>query len=68
MKQPDNMEKGNRIDLIRHRFSITKEDLDTACLLLDASQYRGANNRAYHFILSYNWCSAFYEREGIQTV
>ena len=41
MKQPDNMEKGNRIDLIRHRFSRAKEDLDTACLLLDASQYRG---------------------------
>ena len=38
MKQPDNIEKGNRMDLIEHRFSIAEEDLDTAQLLLDASQ------------------------------
>lgn len=43
-------ETGNRRDLIEHRFRIAKEDLDTAELLLEAEQYRGANNRAYYSI------------------
>jgi len=47
MKQP---ETGTQNDLIEHRFRVAKEDLDTAYLLLDAKQYRGANNRAYYSI------------------
>lgn len=47
MKQP---ETGTRHDLIEHRFCIAKEDLETAYLLLDVKQYRGANNRAYYSI------------------
>lgn len=47
MKQP---ETGTRHDLIEHRFRIAKEDLETAYLLLDVKQYRGANNRAYYSI------------------
>ncbi|MDE5933616.1 MAG: HEPN domain-containing protein, partial [Lachnospiraceae bacterium] len=43
-------ETGNRSDLIEHRFCIAEEDLETAHLLLDAKQYRGANNRAYYSI------------------
>ncbi len=62
MKQPDNIEKGSRIDLIRHRFSVAKEDLDTARLLLNASQYRGANNRAYYSI--YHTIDAVLSIEG----
>ncbi len=47
MKQP---ESGSQHDLIQHRFLIAQEDLETAHLLLDAKQYRGANNRAYYSI------------------
>lgn len=47
MKQPD---AGTCQDLIEHRFHIAKEDLETAYLLFDAKQYRGANNRAYYSI------------------
>lgn len=47
MNQP---EAGSRHDLIEHRFRIAKEDLEMAYLLLDAEQYRGANNRAYYSI------------------
>lgn len=47
MKQPD---MGTCKDLIEHRFCIAEEDLETARLLLNAKQYRGANNRAYYSI------------------
>ncbi len=47
MKRPDT---GTRHDLIEHRFQIAKEDLETADLLLNAGQYRAANNRAYYSI------------------
>lgn len=43
-------ETGTRHDLIEHRFHIAEEDLETAYLLLNAKQYRGANNRAYYSI------------------
>ena len=43
-------EEGTRQDLIEHRFRIAMEDLETARLLFDAGQYRGANNRAYYAI------------------
>ena len=60
MKQP---ETGMRNDLIEHRFRIAKEDLDTAYLLLNAEQYRGANNRAYYSI--YHTIDAILSVEGI---
>ena len=60
MNQP---ETGSRHDLIEHRFLIAKEDLDTAYLLLDAKQYRGANNRAYYSI--YHTIDAILSIEGI---
>lgn len=47
MKQ---LETGTRHDLIEYRFHIAKEDLETAYLLFNAEQYRGANNRAYYSI------------------
>lgn len=60
MNQP---ETGSRHDLIEHRFLIAKEGLDTAYLLLDAKQYRGANNRAYYSI--YHTIDAILSIEGI---
>ena len=60
MKQP---EAGTRNDLIEHRFRIAKEDLETAYLLLEAEQYRGANNRAYYSI--YHTIDALLSIEGI---
>lgn len=59
MKQP---ETGTQNDLIEHRFRVAKEDLDTAYLLLDAKQYRGANNRAYYSI--YHTIDAVLSIEG----
>lgn len=60
MKQP---EAGTRNDLIEHRFRIAKEDLETAYLLLEAEQYRGANNRAYYSI--YHTIDAVLSIEGL---
>lgn len=59
MKRP---ETGTQHDLIEHRFRVAKEDLDTAYLLLDAEQYRGANNRAYYSI--YHTIDAILSIEG----
>lgn len=56
-------ETGTRKDLIKHRFRIAKEDLDTAYLLLEAEQYRGANNRAYYSI--YHTIDAVLSIEGV---
>lgn len=56
-------ETGTRHDLIEHRFRIAEEDLETAYLLLDAKQYRGANNRAYYSI--YHTIDAVLSIEGI---
>lgn len=60
MKQP---ETGTRHDLIEHRFRIAKEDLETAYLLLEAEQYRGANNRAYYSI--YHTIDAILSMDGV---
>lgn len=60
MKRPD---VGTRHDLIEHRFRIAKEDLETAYLLLNAGQYRGANNRAYYSI--YHTIDAVLSIDGI---
>lgn len=55
-------ETGTRHDLIEHRFRIAEEDLETTYLLLDAKQYRGANNRAYYSI--YHTIDAVLSIEG----
>lgn len=47
MRQRD---KGTRDDLVRYRIETSKNDLQAARLLLNAGQYRGANNRAYYAI------------------
>lgn len=62
MKQPEILDVGNRNDVIKHRFSIAEEDLETARLLLNANQYRGANNRAYYSI--YHTIAAVLAIEG----
>lgn len=60
MKQP---EAGTQRDLIEHRLRIAAEDLKTACLLFDAEQYRGANNRAYYSI--YHTIDAILSTDGV---
>ena len=47
MKQPDSIDVGTKMDVVRHRLSVAREDLETTQLTFDAGQYRGANNRAY---------------------
>ena len=39
-----------RLDYAKYRVERAKEDLDAACLLLENSNYRIANNRAYYAI------------------
>lgn len=48
MKQPNDI--GNNKDLALYRMDIAKDDLRSAKILLDADEYRGANNRAYYSI------------------
>ena len=48
MKQPNDI--GNNKDLALQRVDIAKDDLRSAKILLDADEYRGANNRAYYSI------------------
>ena len=50
MKQPDSIDVGTKMDVVRHRLSVAREDLETAQLTFNAGQYRGANNRAYYSI------------------
>lgn len=45
-----NENKGTREDLARYRITTAKEDLKAEQILLDADEYRGANNRAYYAI------------------
>ena len=41
MKQPDSSDIGTRMDVIRHRLNVAREDLETAYLTFEAGQYRG---------------------------
>ncbi|MDY4969527.1 MAG: HEPN domain-containing protein [Lachnospiraceae bacterium] len=50
MKPHDDFDVGSRTDIVIHRIRVAKEDLATAQLLVEAEQYRGANNRAYYAI------------------
>lgn len=48
MGQPD--EGGTREDLVLYRLQTAKSDLRSARILLEAEEYKGANNRAYYAI------------------
>lgn len=63
MKQPDSMDVGTRMDVVRHRLQVAKEDLDTAYLTFNAGQFRGANNRAYYSI--FHIISSVLAKEGV---
>lgn len=59
MEQHD---QGTREDLVRYRIKTAKSDLQAARLLMDAGEYRGANNRAYYAI--YHVISAVHALDG----
>lgn len=41
---------GTRKDLVLHRIQTAKSDLNAARILLNAEEYKGANNRAYYAV------------------
>lgn len=41
---------GTKIDLAKYRLETAKNDLNSAKVLLDVNDYKGANNRAYYSI------------------
>ena len=43
-------EKGTRQDLVLYRIETSKSDIKAAEILLEAKEFRGANNRAYYGI------------------
>ena len=55
-------EKGTRRDLVIYRLEVAKSDIKSAKILLDAGEYRGANNRAYYGI--YHAISAIHALDG----
>lgn len=57
-----NNEKGTKEDLCRYRLEISKADLRSAMLLLEAGELRGANNRAYYSI--YHAISSVHALDG----
>lgn len=63
MKQPDSIDMGTKMDVVKHRLNVAKEDLQTAQLTFEAGQYRGANNRAYYSI--FHTICAILAKEGV---
>lgn len=63
MNQPDSLDIGTKMDVVRHRFNVAREDLDTAYLTFEAGKYRAANNRAYYSI--FHSICAVLAKEGI---
>lgn len=63
MKQPDSIDVGTQMDVVRHRLNVAREDLETAHLTFEAEQYRGANNRAYYSI--FHTICAVLAKEGV---
>lgn len=61
MKQPDNS-IGTVKDLVLHRIETAKSDIKSAQILLDAGEYRSANNRAYYGI--YHAISSIHALDG----
>ena len=55
-------DSGTRNDLVRYRIETAKSDVKSAKILLDAGEYRGANNRAYYGI--YHAISAIHALDG----
>ena len=55
-------DSGSRNDLVRYRIETAKSDMKSAKILLDAGEYRGANNRAYYSI--YHAISAIHALDG----
>ena len=45
-----NKDVGTKEDLMLYRIRTAKENLRSARILLDAQEYKGANNRAYYAI------------------
>lgn len=43
-------ELGTKEDLVRYRLETAKSDVNSASILLEAKEFRGANNRAYYAI------------------
>ena len=60
MKQPE--EKGTQRDLVLYRIETSKSDIKAAEILLNAREFRGANNRAYYGI--YHAVSAIHALDG----
>ena len=60
MKQPE--EKGTQRDLVIYRIETSKSDIKAAEILLNAREFRGANNRAYYGI--YHAVSAIHALDG----
>lgn len=48
MRQPD--DNGTIEDLVKYRIDTAYSDIKSAGILLEAGEYRGANNRAYYAI------------------
>ena len=63
MKQPDSLDVVTKMDVVRHRLNVAREDLDTAHLTFKAGKYRAANNRAYYSI--FHTICAVLAKEGI---
>lgn len=55
-------EKGTRRDLVLYRIETAKSDIKAAEILLQAEEFRGANNRAYYGI--YHAVSAIHALDG----
>ncbi len=59
MKQ---QEEGNKFDLMKYRLETAKSDLKSAKILIEAEEYRAANNRAYYAI--FHAISAIHALDG----
>ena len=55
-------EEGNKFDLMKYRVESAKSDLKSAKILIDAEEYRAANNRAYYAI--FHAISAIHALDG----
>ena len=61
MEQPKE-DVGTQKDLCLYRIQTAKENLRSARILLDADEYKGANNRAYYAI--FNAINAVHALDG----
>lgn len=55
-------EGGNKFDLMKYRLESAKSDLKSAKILIEAEEYRAANNRAYYAI--FHAISAIHALDG----